>query len=282
MTDFIRERVCLYSPPLKHIRRISELILLAQKYGVAGIELLSFYEELATPNLEVARGIARDIRAAGLVIPCFSVGAILYGDTLTHDYEMLKRYAEICSELRVPYLHHTIFLPFDKKDIPKDTEDVFKVGVEAALKLNEYARTLGVATVVEDQGMVFNGKDNYGRLMRETDYKIGTVLDLGNIMFVDELADSFAEAFIDNVKQVHIKDYAFGDTRPDGRFYLTRGNRYLMPREIGTGDAPHERVAEILKGSGYDGYYSIEFDKPENVDELRRALLYVDRVYGNN
>ena len=118
--------------------------------------------------------------------------------------------------------------------------------------------------------------------MRETDYKIGTVLDVGNIMFVDELADGFADAFIDNVRQVHIKDYAFMDTIPDTRFYLTRGNRYLVPREIGTGDVPHERVAKILKDADYSGYFSIEFDKPESEDELVRALLYVDKVYGNN
>ena len=194
MTDFIRERVCLYSPLSEETNSLDGLFANAKKYGVAGIELLSFYKELYNPTLDVAKMIKTRTKAERLAIPCYSAGATLVGESAKDDMKRLRTYAEMCSYLEVPYLHHTIYLPFQAADIEFDIDYIFDRGVEAALEVADYAKRLGVETIVEDQGLVFNGALGYGRLMEATDFRLGTVLDTGNIMFVDETAVDFGRA----------------------------------------------------------------------------------------
>lgn len=283
MTDFIRERVCLYSPLSEETNSLDGLFANAKKYGVAGIELLSFYKELYYPSLGTAKEIKARAKADKLAIPCYSAGATLVGESAKEDMKRLQRYAEICSYLEVPYLHHTIYLPFQAADIKHDVEYVFEKGVEAALELSDYARGLGVQTIVEDQGLVFNGVKGYGRLMEATERRLGTVLDTGNIMFVDETAVDFGRAFAENVKQVHIKDYAVVTeeaVRLEERCYTTKGGGHIAPREIGKGSVDFAGVKDLLDEVNYDGYFSVEFDRPRTLDEVERTLKFIDSVFG--
>ena len=64
----------------------------AKDYGAAGVEMLSFYDELTTPSLSVAKDVLSKTRSAGLVIPCFSAGATLYGERLKSEIEKIKSF----------------------------------------------------------------------------------------------------------------------------------------------------------------------------------------------
>ena len=275
MSNFIADRICFYSSMFSGRSSAEQIIRCASDFGVAGVELMSFCDELKTPDMQTARRLGGMARERGLVLPCFSVGVNLVGDDRAERLAWLRGYAEICSELEIPYLHHTVISGLNPDLVLSDAESKIAIGIESALLMNEYAATLGVKTIVEDQGFVFNGVSGFGRLYTAAEGRIGTLLDVGNIMFVDERAEDFGRAYADSLCHVHIKDYQILDTPPADpqlHAYKTLGGRYLLPAEIGTADVNLAAVGALLRDSGYQGYFGMEFERVKDLTEVARVL----------
>lgn len=282
MSDFIRDRVCFYSPAFPGRTSGYDVIEMAKKYGARGVEMLSFWDELTDCDYKVATELGRYAKSFGLYIPCFSLGTNLVGENAKHGIAMLKRAADVCSALEIPYLHHTVFMSLDKRDVDGREDEIRNEGVAAALEISDYARSRGVKTLLEDQGMVFNGVKGYGKFFALSKGEIGTVLDLGNIMFVDEWAEDFGKAFSHNIDHVHLKDYKRTDkssVAPTGKHYVTRGGNYLKPCEFGTGSVRFSKVKSLLDEINYNGYFSMEFDRVMNEETLVRSLQFVTSVF---
>lgn len=280
MTNVINERICFYSSMFRGRSSAEEIINCAKKYGVAGVELMSFCDELRTPDRAEARRLARIAGDGGLVLPCFSVGVDLTGDDREERFAWLRGYAEICSDLEIPYLHHTVASALDPTVATRNIGERVKRGIEMAIRMNEYAATLGVSTIVEDQGFVFNGVSGFDLLYSAAGGRIGTLLDVGNIMFVDERAEDFGRAYSDSIRHVHLKDYKILDTPPTERAYTTLGGRYLLPVEIGTGDVDLRAVARALSDANYGGYLAVEFERVQDLSEVDRVLAHLASVFG--
>ena len=278
MNDFIREKICFYSSVLKGQNSSFGIVRSAIEHGVAGVELMNFSDELKTPDMKVAKEIGALAKSNGLALPCFSCGVNFAKDT-ADNLERIKRYADICSELEIPYLHHTLILSFDRSIIGDRLPELMDIAVECALEINDYAAKKGVQTVVEDQGFVVNGVTRYGEFMKRTDGKIGVLLDFGNIMFVDEKPEDFYAAFPD-VKQIHIKDYTLTDAPVNEKSYKTSKGDYLTDVFFGNGVIAMDKLASALKTNGYDGYYSLE-GQPLNTDsEVDVLLEKIAKVFG--
>ena len=177
LKDFVREKICFYSPVLG-INSFNGLIGLAKEQGVRGVEFLN-YGEMTTPDMAAARELGRLAREGGLLIPCFSVGLNLVGEDRKEKIADVKRYAEICSELEIPYLHHTVALKFSK---PYDVAGMgrnFALGVEATQEIAEYANRLGVKTVLEDQAFIVNGVQGYSRFREAAKNCFDVLLEMG-------------------------------------------------------------------------------------------------------
>ena len=268
-----REKICLYSAFNPERSSSREIIEGAARHGVGGVELMSFCEELCTADLNVARELGRLARGYGLKLPCFSVGIDLMenGD---EKMELLRRFADICSDLEIPYLHHTIALDFTSGEITDEIrEERFKRGSDYALSLMEYARPLGVRTVIEDQGFVFNGIDNCLRLCELSDNGIGIIADVGNIMFWGEKPEDFIRAMRGRVVHAHLKDNIKADAPEDsGSWYPTRLGTYLKETSIGDGDIDYAAVDSAFRDIGYDGMYALEFPSTTDEEELKKML----------
>ena len=154
--DFIRERICFYSSMYPKRSSAYEISALADKLGAAGVELMNFCTELSTPDMKTAREIGAYLRDRSLTIPCFSCGINLVKDDGGEAMSLLRGYAEICSELNIPYLHHTVVPGLSASSLGGSIDELFERGTEAALEINEYAAHLGVKTVIEDQGFVLD------------------------------------------------------------------------------------------------------------------------------
>jgi len=261
------EKLCLYSLLTPDGR--SSCVEIAKKavhYGVGGLELMNFCDELRTPDMAAARSVGRFAKEHGLALPCFSVGCTFLKPDPRETIEYLKGYADICSELEIPYLHHTIILELDAKNLAGYTyEELMKLAVECSLEVSEYANSRGVKTIAEDQGFVVNGVKQYSDFMARTDGKIGLLLDFGNIAFVDERADEFLDGVDLEVRHVHIKDYLLTDEPIEKDSMRSRGGRYITDCEMGTGHLPMQSIFDALKRKNYQGYYSLEF--PGNLKE---------------
>ncbi len=268
------DKLCFYSRVTPNpISSCMQIASEAVRYGVGGLELMNFCEELRTPDMAVAKTVGKFAKENGLALPCFSVGCTFLKPNPRETIEYLKGYANICSELEIPYLHHTIILELNHENLAQYTyEELMKLAVECSLEVSEYANARGVKTIAEDQGFVVNGVKQYSDFMARTGGKIGLLLDFGNIAFVDERADEFLDAVNLEVEHVHVKDYLLTDEPLEKDSMLSRGGTYITDCEMGTGHLPMQSIFDALKARNYQGYYSLEFPGNQKEGDVARSI----------
>lgn len=264
MADF-----CLYMPPLTTIGSYREMVDYAAAHSIRYLETLNILD-LSTPDLQVARDLKAYADSKGISFPCVSVGLSLVDDDREEAIETVKRYADIAKILGSPYLHHTIALNFSEpQKIADNFEVYYQRGIEAVRKIFDYAATLGIRTIYEDQGFLFNGCKNFSRFLQEVDRNVGVVADFGNIQFVDEHVEDFIQKFADRIVHVHAKDYIVTDgTSREIRSgeYTSKGGNYLQGCLIGEGSIHTEDAFQALQAIGYKGFVALEGD-PIGSDE---------------
>ena len=169
-----------------------------------------------------------------------------------------------------PYLHHTIALNFSQPEYIAANFDLFyQRGLEAVREIFDYAAQLGIRTIYEDQGFLFNGRENFTRFLADVDRNVGVVADFGNIQFVDEDVEDFIPVFADRIVHVHAKDYVVTDGTSRNALpgeYTSRGGNYLRGCLIGEGSVHTETAFQALQAMGYRGCVALEGD-PIGPDE---------------
>ena len=264
MADF-----CLYMPPLTTIGSYREMVDFAAAHSIRYLETLNILD-LSTPDLQVARDLKAYADSKGISFPCVSVGLNLVDDDRKEAIETVKRYADVAKILGSPYLHHTIALNFSEpQKIADNFEVYYQRGIVAVRETFDYAATLGIRTIYEDQGFLFNGCENFSRFLQDVDRNVGIVADFGNIQFVDEHVETFIAKFADRIVHVHAKDYIVTDGTsreilPDE--YASKGGNYLRGCLIGEGSVHTNDAFRALQAIGYHGFVALEGD-PIGPDE---------------
>ena len=264
-----KNQFCLYMPPLATIGSYKEMVDYAVAHGITRLEILNLLD-LSTPDLDVARELKAYADEKGISFPCVSVGLSLVDDDRAERIDEVKRYADIAKILGSPYLHHTIALNFSEPQKIADNFELFyRRGLEAAREVFDYAAALGIRTIYEDQGFIFNGLETFSRFLAEVDRNVGVVADFGNIQFVDEHVEPFIHKFADRIVHVHVKDYLVtdGSSRAiqEGE-YASRGGNYLKGCLVGEGSVHTDAAFEALRAMGYHGVVALEGD-PLGPDE---------------
>lgn len=275
MADF-----CLYMPPLTTIGSYREMVDYAAAHSIRYLETLNILD-LSTPDLQVARDLKAYADSKGISFPCVSVGLSLVDDDREEAIETVKRYADIAKILGSPYLHHTIALNFSEpQKIADNFEVYYQRGIAAVREIFDYAATLGIRTIYEDQGFLFNGCKNFSRFLQEVDRNVGVVADFGNIQFVDEHVEDFISKFSDRIVHVHAKDYIVtnGTSREilPGE-YTSKGGNFLRGCLIGEGSVHTEDAFKALQAIGYKGFVALEGDPigPDEEASFRENLEIV-------
>ena len=264
-----KHRFCLYMPPLTSIRSYKEMVDYAVCHGITQLEILNLLD-MSTPDLEKARELKAYADEKGIAFPCVSVGLSLVDEDRAERIEDMKRYADIAKILGSPYLHHTIALNFSEPQKIADNFELFYGrGLEAVREIFDYAASLGIRTIYEDQGFLFNGCETFARFLKEVGRDVGVVADFGNIQFVDEQVEGFISRFADRIVHVHVKDYLVtdGSSRAiEENEYTSRGGNYLKACLVGEGSVHTDAAFEALRTIGYRGYVALEGD-PLGPDE---------------
>lgn len=277
-----KNNFCLYMPPVSTIRTYREMVDYAAAHGITKLETLNILD-LSTPDLEVARDLKAYADSKGISFPCVSVGLSLVDDDREERIEEAKRFADIAKILGSPYLHHTIALNFSEpQKIAENFELYYQRGIAAVREIFDYAATLGIRTIYEDQGFVFNGKGTFERFLQDVERNVGVVADFGNIQFVDENVEDFIPAFADHIVHVHAKDYIVtpGSSREKrADEYTSKGGNYLLGCLVGAGSVHTTAAFEALKTIGYQDAVSLESDPigPDEEASFRKNLETVTR-----
>ena len=257
----MNDKISLYAPPISRFTSYFEMVNFAVEQGMKNVETLNTFE-LSTPDLEFAKKLRKYADDRGIKIPCVSVGLDMVGDDYKEVTEMVKKYADVASILGSPYLHHTIVFEFENPDKVTGNIDLYyERGLKVVREVYDYAEKLGVKTVFEDQGYLFNGVTNYKKFLNDIGRNVGTVADFGNIMFVDDCVEKFIPAFADRVVNVHIKDYLFtpgGSRAKNSDEYFSLNKNYLKDTMFGEGSVNFDAAFAELKKMGYDGYFAME------------------------
>ena len=275
-------RLCLYMPPLSSIRSYKEMVDYAAAHGITKLEILNLLD-MSTPDLDKARELKAYAEAKGISFPCVSVGLSLVDDDREENIEVLKRYADLAKILGSPFLHHTIALNFsDPGYIAENHELFYRRGIAAVREVFDYASTIGIRTIYEDQGFLFNGKETFTRFLKDVDRNVGVVADFGNIQFVDEPVEDLIPLVADRIVHVHVKDYIVtdGSTRnAEQGEYTSKGGNLLKGCVIGEGSVHIDVAFRALQAMGYQGCVALESDPigPDEEASFRKNLETVTR-----
>ena len=261
----------------------------AKKVKEMGFESVEVLESTAPghptviPDVDTARRVRQIFEAEGLHFACYSVGTNLYH--APENEASLCRHAEIACALGAPYLHHTSLPGLVLTEDSPAFEEAITVAADAAARVANYAATLGLTCIYEDQGMYVNGIEGFGRFLAEMKKRcsnVGVCADTGNIMFADETPAPFFEAFKDDIKHVHFKDYLWAEgPESPGRYWLpTKGGHFVRPTWVGDGVIDLEACMKVLKSIGYDGALAYEADHPEPYEEgVKQAMAHMRRFF---
>lgn len=274
-------KINLYMQPMSHIKSYFEMVDLAKKYDIEYLEILNQFE-FETPDIEFAKRLRKYADERGIKFVCVSVGANLIGEDSKEKIEYVKKYADVCAILGSPLLHHTIAIEFQNPEkVFGEKEKNFNKGILAAREIYDYAEKLGVRTIHEEQGFLFNGIEGYQNLVDNIDRNTGTLLDFGNIRFRDDDILEFAEKFKCRIAHVHANDYkVYGSEIPEGNYYTSYNKSNFKEAKFGEGDNDFYGIIKFLKKIGYSGYCAIELSPigPDEEKTFREDLEYLRKV----
>lgn len=252
----MNKKLCFYSNPFPRIRSYYDMIDAAAEYGLNAVEGFGFME-FEKPDFEAAKRIREYADKKNVSFPCFSVAVDFAAKR--ENKEMLKRYADLAKILGSPYLHHTIVGEYiEPQKVLPYKEKLFREGIEAVREIYDYAESIGIKAIYEEQGYIFNGIEGFGRFIGEVGREVGVVLDFGNIYESKDGLPEFVERFKHLIVHVHVKDIKLSSSNKGGGFGTLNG-KYMFDAKLGEGDAEICEAIELLKKYGYNGFYSLEF-----------------------
>ena len=281
----MNSKITLYSPPFSSVKSYFEMVDIAAEYGL-NLETINLLE-LSEPDLEFAKKLRKYADEKNVKVTCVSVGMNIVGDDSREMIEKMKKYADIAAILGSPYLHHTVaFYFFNPDEVLENRDEYFKKGIAAVQEVYDYAEKLGVRTIHEDQGFIFNGVGGIGAISELSGRNTGVVADFGNILFADETIEDFIPKISNKIVNVHIKDYT---SSPEGTYeadeftLMSIKHNKLEDCAFGEGVVNFDRAFEELEKMGYDGYYAMEC--PPLGDERKtfeNNIKFVERYINRN
>ena len=268
-------------------KTITEVIEYLKSFGLCGVEFIFSGTDPSKDligNVYTAQKLGEALKKEGIDVCCYSA----YFDAYDKDEipAALTR-IEIAKALGSPFFHHTLIPQSDFPIFPNDFEQRLPHTLDVAERIANHAEKHGMTVLYEEQGRYINGVERFGMFFNEIKKRcqnVGVCADFGNILYAGEKPEDFIAAYIDDVKHVHIKDYRFCSKEqfpsmpangwgevPDG---------WVEHSVVGDGIINLEKCLQLLKKSGYDGYYSLEMCHKEPIDYgIETATKRVKEIY---
>jgi sugar phosphate isomerase/epimerase len=254
----------------------------AKEIGYEAVE----FTGLEPPPGESLSVFAGDLRnacdKAGLSVACYAVGADFLngsGGDIKAEAERIKGAVDIAGILGALCLRHDAAWGI-KGTKCRTYRDAVRLIAPAIREVTEYAARSGIRTMTENHGYLLQDSRRMEELVLAVDHSnYGLLVDIGNFMCADELSLSALPAVMPYAFHVHAKDFLWKNGaggRPDDSWFPTRGGNYLRGTILGHGIVPLAQCLAFIKGSGYDGGVSLEFEGPEDpLDAARRGFEFL-------
>lgn len=230
-----------------------EILTAGQSLGYDGIELRGIGDVMRTDavlQLQPAHRAetARLLREAGLTLCCIDCSAMFANPAKRAEALAESRFAvDAAAELKTPYIR-----VFGDR-ITENEADCMAYTAAGIAELCAYAAGTGVTVLLETHGD-FNTIPRLTALAERVNRpEFGLIWDVEHTATDDVAARAgFLDVLYSLIRHVHMKD---------------RRNGTLC--RIGEGDLPLHAIYHDLQARGYDGFYSLEWEKrwhPELVE----------------
>ncbi len=257
------------------------LVEKVKEMGFDAIEFTDLIVPEGKTELEYAREIRAEAERVGLEISSYTVGADMLngcdGD-FEAEIERIKGKVDVAEALGARFMRHDAGWGYkDERKTYMGFNEALPVFVKGCKAVTEYAKKKGIVTMIENHGFFCQDSDRVEKIVcGVADPNFGVLFDCGNFLCADENPVIAAGKLANYVKYVHAKDFFVRSGMlydPGCGFFRTRGGNYLRGTIIGQGDAPVKQCMEVIKNSGYDGYFSVEFEGIEdNIQAVEQGL----------
>lgn len=249
-----------------------------------GFDCIEF-TDLAVPEgvtpLEFAKQLRNEAERVGIEISAHVVGGTLARakeEDLLKEVERLKGCVDVAAALGAKFFRHDVMYAYDEF---RSYYEALPSIAKGARMITEYAETLGIKTMTENHGRIFQDPDRMEQLINEVNHKnYGLLLDMGNFLCADVQPDIAISRVGNLAFMVHGKDFKvhnFYERTEEG--YTTRAQNKLVGVSVGEGDAKTEQAIAILKSYGFDGIIDVEYEGTVDcIEGMKKGLEFLRKI----
>lgn len=257
------------------------LIEKVKDMGFDAIEFIDLDVPDGKSEIEFAEELRREAENCKTEISIYTVSADMLNGcdgNFDKEIERIKAKVDVAQALGAKYMRHDAGWGY--KDARKKFmgfNEALPVFVEGCRLVTEYAKEKGIETMIENHGTFCQDSERIERIVCGVgNPNFGVLFDCGNFVCADENSVLAAGRLANYVKYVHAKDFLVRSGSgydPGYGFFKTRGGNYARGTIIGQGDIPVKQCIEVIKSTGYDGYFSVEFEGIEdNLQAVEQGL----------
>lgn len=256
-----------------HQWSITEVIQWAAEQGAEHIEIVPIGFDWGDGK-ELIDSVRSQAERSGIEISNYTVPANFVTDTeeqYTAEIERVCRQVDIANLLGVKRMRHDVGKrPIGEATIMRFQEDLEKLA-HACRIVADYAAQYDIVTSVENHGYHMQAAERVQSLIHKVEREnFKLTLDVGNFLCVDEDPIAVVKKMVNYASIIHLKDFYIRPAHRDpgqGWIRSASGN-YLRGSIFGQGDIDVWELLRVIKHSGYDGYFSLEF---EGMEECRQG-----------
>ncbi|NPV53633.1 MAG: sugar phosphate isomerase/epimerase [Firmicutes bacterium] len=231
-----------------------------ERYGVDAVELCQMHFQ--AQDARYLDEIVDGLRKAGAIVINMPVdtGNISQPDERkrNHDLEVMKGWMDVAAYIGCP----SVRINTGSQDGSQGSGVVdLSITMNSYRRLVEYGEEIGVMVLLENHGGISADPDNIVRLFEGVGHKnFRACPDFGN--FAPEVRYRGLEAMARYAVMAHAKTYDFDEKGRVPQFDFAR-------------------CISILKGAGFDGYLSVEFEgKGDQLAGVRRTIELIKENWG--
>jgi len=240
----------------------------AKEIGFDAIEFTDLCPPEGTSREEFATALKAEADRVGIEIFNYAVGSNLVYESEEEFKKItdeVKKQLDIAKILGVKIFRHDA--TFDLKG-EKSFDLALPKLVRCIREITEYAKTLGIRTMIENHGYICQDSDRVERLYNAVNHEnFGLLVDMGNFSCVDEDCALAVSRVGRYAFHLHAKDFLFKsyyEADEENGFFLTRACNKLRGAIIGNGIVPVKQCIAIMKRHGYTGDIALEFEGKED------------------
>lgn len=241
-------------------RTIGEAVEIASAHGLEGIELRGRGDTHVSPEstFSYAAHVRELVREHKLAVPCLTAYTRFHQPTAAAVREEVDRMMDmvrLAEFLEAPCLR--VFMgpapdlpsgPLIPAQASLNLSQADQIAIEGLQYASKRLENSPVRLVIETHDSAKDGR-TLARLLKDVPSNIGVLLDIIHPWDMGEEIGKTWEMIGERIYHVHIKDIS--RTLENGRIYCP----------IGQGILPVESTVRWLEGRGYQGFYSLEWEK---------------------